>query len=291
VGALLTTDTDTELVPDWMARMPFGMVAVAFVEPLRLFDGQRWCRYLGFIACGTQFAEGQAVSPAGNELPRSRLPDGMTVHTGVTYYGPLSAEAEGIRFLWVFDGEGDGADGAQTVTAFLAPRFGKAPSTVRGLIGHVATMLGQEGGGLEAEVLVPLGLSIVMYLASADPDLDELPPERVVRPQELTGARVIDLGWRVGAALRTARTTDPSEAEVVDDDELQPSLVGWRLPPHFRRAHWHRVRVATRDDEGKVVGDRLGRQDIDWHYELRWYPPTPVNIEAPGALPAVRDIE
>ena len=57
----------------------------------------------------------------------------------------------------------------------------------------------------------------------------------------------------------------------------------------FRIAHWHRGRVADRDDNGNVIGNRLGVEGIDWHYELRWYPPTPVNADG-GVAPAVRDL-
>lgn len=49
------------------------------------------------------------------------------------------------------------------------------------------------------------------------------------------------------------------------------------------------VRVAERDENGNVIGNRLGVEGIDWHYELRWYPPTPVNADG-GVAPAVRDL-
>ena len=66
-------------------------------------------------------------------------------------------------------------------------------------------------------------------------------------------------------------------------------IAEWRLPPHIRIAHWHRVRVAERDENGNVIGNRLGVEGIDWHYEPRWYPPTPVNADG-GVAPAVRDL-
>ena len=47
--------------------------------------------------------------------------------------------------------------------------------------------------------------------------------------------------------------------------------------------------VAERDENGNVIGNRLGVEGIDWHYELRWYPPTPVNADG-GVAPAVRDL-
>ena len=34
------------------------------------------------------------------------------------------------------------------------------------------------------------------------------------------------------------------------------------MPAHLRRGHWRRVRVGPRSD---------------WHYEMRWIPPTMIN--------------
>lgn len=67
--------------------------------------------------------------------------------------------------------------------------------------------------------------------------------------------------------------------------------MGWRLPPHVRRAHWHRVRVANRDQTGAIVGNRTGAADVDWHYEMRWYPPAPVNVSNDEPPPTVRGVE
>ena len=40
------------------------------------------------------------------------------------------------------------------------------------------------------------------------------------------------------------------------------------------------MRVATRDDEGIIVVDRLGEQGVDWHYEGRWIHPVVVHGSA-----------
>jgi hypothetical protein len=42
---------------------------------------------------------------------------------------------------------------------------------------------------------------------------------------------------------------------------------------HWRRGYWNSVRVATRDGDGHIIGDRLGIPDVDWHYEGRWIHP------------------
>jgi len=49
------------------------------------------------------------------------------------------------------------------------------------------------------------------------------------------------------------------------------------VAPHLRRGHFRRVRIVTRDPEGKRSRSRQGEQGIDWHYEGRWIPPTVVN--------------
>jgi hypothetical protein len=55
-------------------------------------------------------------------------------------------------------------------------------------------------------------------------------------------------------------------------------------------AHWHRVRLATRDAAGNIIGNRSGEQGVDWQYEMRWFPQTPVNVPVEGLpTPTIRD--
>lgn len=53
------------------------------------------------------------------------------------------------------------------------------------------------------------------------------------------------------------------------------------LIEHWRRGHWTSVRVATRDDQGRIVGRTDGEKDVDWHYEGRWVRPMLVNRGGP----------
>ena len=53
-----------------------------------------------------------------------------------------------------------------------------------------------------------------------------------------------------------------------------PATGGHRVRAHWRAGHWQRYRVATRSPTGEIIGDRLGEQHIDWHYEGRWVRPT-----------------
>ena len=99
-------------------------------------------------------------------------------------------------------------------------------------------------------------------------------------PQQIRESVIGNLGWRTGAALRQQRKR-PSGA---GESEGSPGLGGWRLPPHIRKAHWHRVRIVERDENSHAIGSREGIEGVDWHYELRWYPPTPVNADG-GVAP------
>ena len=103
-------------------------------------------------------------------------------------------------------------------------------------------------------------------------------------PQQIRESVIGNLGWRTGAALRQQRKR-PSGA---GESEGSPGLGGWRLPPHIRKAHWHRVRIVERDENSHAIGSREGIEGVDWHYELRWYPPTPVNADG-GVAPTVRN--
>ncbi|MFV0307170.1 MAG: hypothetical protein ACK5OX_05460 [Desertimonas sp.] len=49
---------------------------------------------------------------------------------------------------------------------------------------------------------------------------------------------------------------------------------------HWRRGYWNSVRIATRDDDGNIIGDRLGIAGVDWHYEGRWIHPVVVQGHA-----------
>ena len=74
---------------------------------------------------------------------------------------------------------------------------------------------------------------------------------------------------------------------VVDVVALNASSARSESPPagrsvrmHWRRGHGNSVRVATHDEEGNIVGDRLGVQGVDWHYEGRWIHPVVVHGSA-----------
>jgi hypothetical protein len=193
--------------------------------------------------------------------------------------------AQGVRCLWVFKEDGDPAPQLQSVTFALRGELANE-RTLAGLIHAQIAIAGEVGhsAGQELPVLIPLSLSLLLYTAATDPEIDWPPAEQISRPNQIPDTTIGNLGWRTGAALRYARK-EPSGLAPLQT----PGLGGWRLPPHIRKAHWHRVRVVERDQEGRAVGSRKGAEGVDWHYELRWYPPTPVNAGA-GVSPTVRNL-
>lgn len=278
-NALLASDTNVELTADWMDRSPFDAFGFSFDAPFSLHDGMRMCHYWGFIACG--IASGAFYGPEVDDGP-------MRVSEVFTRYMPISA-SDGVRCLWLFTEDGSPEWHVQTVSLYLRGRHADGKNLTQLIAGQAALMNHtQKSGGLELPTLVPLSLLLLLYAAAADPEIDWPPTEQIARPTPIRDTRIGNLGWRTGAALRRWRTSATGPGPRIASDTSHPS--SWRLPPHIRKAHWHRVRVAERDDTGAVIGDRLGLEGVDWHYEPRWYPPTPVNVTDDGPAPAVRDL-
>lgn len=286
-AALIDSHTDVELVPDWLDRFPFRAMAYSLAEPLSLHDGIRMCHYTGMITTGIRSVDA-AVTPGLNLSPSAGPnedrwhPDGAQF----THYIDVPG-SDGVRCLWVFKEDGDPRPRLQSVSFELRGELAEQTTTLAELIDSsvsMATDFGQSQG-LELPTLITLSLSLLLYTAATDPEIDWPPAEHIARPHQLKTAHIGNLGWRTGAALRRYRAAPPAGGM---NEEDAGTLSGRRLPAHIRKAHWHRVRIAERDANGKVTGNLRGTQGIDWHYELRWYPPTSVNAEH-GLNPTVRD--
>lgn len=119
-----------------------------------------------------------------------------------------------------------------------------------------------------AEAVEPL-VSLLLYLCSQNAEIGDgsrLPanpsPKKTKR-----GLRTFapdkpvtwDVGVRLGAALRKARTSS------ADGGGTHTGPL-----PHVRRAHWH----------GYWTGPRTGERKLT----LKWLPPIPVNLESPDSL-------
>ncbi len=287
VGALLNSNTDVDLVPDWLTRFPFNAVAYTLPEPVSLHDGHRMCHYRGMIVSGINTRK----TPNAVLSKLRRLDGGVVEHSGASHSDYVNIPAaQGVRCLWVYGTDVSPGLDLQTVTLMFKGDLAPAGTLQKLIDGHVANaqMIGRSGGD-ELPTLIPLTLGLLLYTAATDPEIDWPPAERVSRPHQLRDARVGNVGWRVGAALRQARRPGPAVGLRDADDPGTPGLGGWRLPPHIRKAHWHRVRVAERNQLGEVIGNRSGVEGLDWHYEMRWYPPAAVNAN-PDAAPTVRDL-
>lgn len=147
------------------------------------------------------------------------------------------------------------------------------------------TLLSQQAVGIEGVSFPPAFfellrglLNLALYLASEEPDLSERPrplpglsqrrkgkPPRVYpEPDPLR----IEVGWRIGAALRRARQEGARAA----------SGTGRSPQPHIRRAHWHLYWTGkgSRKDPSKA------------RPKVRWIEPTLVGADRlEGELPAV----
>src|SRR5690606_35747684 len=199
VGALLDADRRAEVPAEWLDRFPFRSVAVALAEPLTVNDRRRVCTYYGFLASGVRRRHlGTPLRPI-----RPHDPDVSFTSTFTTYH-PIP-EGEGVRFVWLFVDDA-GVSGAQTLSPYIGAS-GSERDTIAELVEKFESVYQRGAGepGQELEVLVPLSMLLLLYLASSEPDVEDLPPERIRRTQPLIGARVADVGWRVGAAIRSWR--------------------------------------------------------------------------------------
>lgn len=111
-------------------------------------------------------------------------------------------------------------------------------------------------------------IAILMYLASPDPDIEGVTPEKYRRTEERRGTGTLPdtyrAGWHVGAALRRAQEADREEYEAT----------GRRVRPHLRKAHWHLYWTGT---------DRSVPR-------MRWVAPVAVNKDLGDPVKTVRPV-
>ena len=106
--------------------------------------------------------------------------------------------------------------------------------------------------------------------------------------QRAKARRLLDAG--AGSGVRIVRVAH--HAGVGQRSEPAGSQEAHRqMPPHARRGHWRRSRVATRDAAGRLVGNVHGTHGTDWHYVGHWIPPTYIHAERADACTQVWRIE
>lgn len=265
VGALMTTDRGCEL-PYGLGRFPFPSLAVSFAQALVVEAGETTTTYPGFFVAGVGWDPDDASSE-GLGLSRT-MPVG---------------DADGVEVVWPSMVLGpDGATiGAHSLTWWFEEHATGRGGSVNDLIARLqARDSAEAASSVFYEELIPSAVLVLLYLTATAPDLDTIPPQRLVRPQPLDRVQVVNLGWRVGAQLRAAHALRSGGGSGVG---------GWTVRPHVRSAHFRRSRVASRDG-GEVTGCIQGAYGRDWHYVLHWFPPTPVNCGPDGPASVVRPI-
>lgn len=134
----------------------------------------------------------------------------------------------------------------------------------------------------QMQAIAAPALSLLLYLCSQNAEIGDgtrAPanplPKRTKRGWRLFPAERVttwDVGVRLGAALRRARQA-----------EAQGQGDGTHASPrgHIRRAHWHGFRSGPmKTPAGEAIPAEARRFDV------RWMPPTPVNLDSPEDLPA-----
>lgn len=123
-------------------------------------------------------------------------------------------------------------------------------------------------------------ISLLLYLCSENAELGDgtqhpvnPAPKRTKRGGRLFAPdqpRIWDVGQRIGAAIRKAHLTLPTDAA---EPETAPTSSDRATPrPHWRRAHWHTFWTGPKD------GARIAR--------VKWLPPMPVGLDG-QELPVV----
>jgi hypothetical protein len=91
-----------------------------------------------------------------------------------------------------------------------------------------------------------------------------------------------------GALHKVRVLVIPTPAAGSATTDVEVDGPGRRSPiRHWRRGHWTKVRKATRDAAGAIVGATSGTKDVDWHYEGHWIRPALVNPKG-AADPGVK---
>ena len=115
-------------------------------------------------------------------------------------------------------------------------------------------------------------VSCIMYLCTNDADIIEATTvhqkNRTQNP--LARARQKDVGFRIGAALRSTKTRS--------QDAAPHEPTGRHVTPHLRRAHWHHFWTGSLKDPSQ-------RELI-----VKWIPPVPVNLDKGEIVTVVRNV-
>jgi hypothetical protein len=239
-------DDDTELPAGILARLPHPDPFVALPEPIVVptYDGL-YQQLDGFFVTG-RFQ----VSETGYLLTSTEHAHGdlalLLCSRIMRADGTHARNADGLLdYAWVRVSFNDGM-------------------TVGELTERCTKGFKSAGTGLDWEREVVQALrrcaSIMLYLCATNADLEEMPTpprggQRAARRRRLLAAKVVKVGWRLGAQLRAHRVKETHSTAG------EPS--GRHVRPHVRRAHFHTYRIGPRREQ----------------VEVKWLSAIPVNFE------------
>lgn len=269
--AVQNTDWGDTVIPSQVLRRlphrnPFFMLS----EPVRVPDDDgNWEEYYGFIVLGGKHSsrvEARRWLRCDSDHPK--------VNAYQLHFLGRIVDGEGNRKIMVVPGVDGKVYSARPVVGMrvvitLEDRTMKQHqegASAEVLEGPESVRIGfidDEAAATTTKQLAALGISLLVYACAENTDLVE--GERVPLPGESkksgAKARVWDLGFHVGRALRGASRDSP------DNEDVDGMGASRTVRPHWRRAHMHRF----------WRGPRTGPREVILH----WLPPTPVKLK-PG---------
>lgn len=263
-AAVTATDwTDTPIPGEALARLPHPDPLIVLPEPIDLPSTDGYIeRYAAFGVFGVREPRRRASThhPDATHLTLHFFGRPCDPGTGQPIAVPTETADGSIRAVRPIVG-------MRVVTpladATMAEREALAAADM--LAAGPAAAYGFAGPDAAADAIAGLtrvGLALLVYLVSDGADTRPAGPPRGRAPKGQDGrpTRVLELGFRVGAALRAS----PAPRRAGEPGRAQP---GRTVAPHIRRAHWHVYRVGP------------GRRER----VVRWLPPIPINAFGPAS--------
>ena len=258
-------------------RLPFPMVWIIFGHDLELPDDMAWPEGTHFgISPLVRSLAGPAVGAWQRNIAGALHDRGGALNGVVIFAGP--------------DGVGLADEVVWTVSANPDPAM-PPPQ-------HHDRQRGTLPGARSRALLAPIVENLALLVATTPwtdtpkslPGIGEPGTERWVRSLRRSKAqRALAHGAGSGVRIVEARTS-PRPAAGSPAPDSAPGT-GRVMSPHARRGHWRRSRVATRDAEGRIVGDVHGVHGTDWRYVGHWIPPTLINADREGGATQVWRLE
>jgi hypothetical protein len=257
-------------------RLPFPMVWVVFGHDLELPDDMGWPE-------GTHFEVSPLVRDfAGPVIGAWRR----------NIAGALHDRDGALCGVAVFAGPGGVGLADEVVWTVSANPDPAMPPPQ-----HLDRQRGALPGARSRALLAPVVENLALLVATTPwtdtppelPGIGKPGSERWARSLQRAKARRA-LARGAGSGVRIVQAA-PYRQDRPQASQSRQEGNGRPMPPHARRGHWRRSRVATRDAEGRIVGDVHGAHGTDWRYVGHWIPPTYIHPERAGGATQVWRLE